>query len=106
MAYVSGSGWSDLVELQCLLIMKKLDSANFPWGMQKDLCVKLAEDLKKVGNPLTYDTLTIKVSEYKGVADHNISLTNSTNTKSLYAKYEKHSIEELELVISEMQAEV
>ena len=108
MAYKRGSGWSDITELQCLLIMKKLvrargDAENFPWFLQRDLCIALAEELMGAGSPLTHHKLTIKVSEYKGAAGYNATVPQSRNTNRLYAEYENHSIQELERVINQMQ---
>ena len=108
MPYVPGSGWNDITELQCFLIMKKLvhakgDAERFIWGMQKDLCVALAEELEAINSPLTRFTLTIKVSEYKGAAGYNEAEPKSRNTNRLYAQYENHSIQELERVINQMQ---
>ncbi len=104
MTYESGKGWSDLTELQCLRIMKILvnekgSSAKFPYGRQADLCRELVAKLKKIGNPLTYESISAKVSNYKSVAGYNQQHNTSNNTKDLYFKYEKYSVEELERVI-------
>ncbi len=108
MAYISGSGWSDLIEIQCLLIMKKLVFAkgsrvNFIKGMQKNLCVDLAEELAKIGSPLAYKEVTARVSHYKGADGHNKD-SGSVNTQRLYSKYKNYSIKELEHEITKLKA--
>ncbi len=108
MAYEYGSGWNDITELQCLLIMKKLvfikgTAEKFPRGPQADLCRELLAKLKKIGNPLTYESLSAKVSNYKSVAGYNEEHKTSENTRRLHSEYEKYTIKELELVIIKMQ---
>ncbi len=110
MAYEYGSGWNDITELKCLLIMKKLvlikgTAEKFPRGPQADFCRELVIELKKIGNPLDYGSISAKVSNYKSAAGYNEQHKTSRNTKDLYEKYKKHTIKELELVIIKMQEE-
>ncbi|MCA8835448.1 MAG: hypothetical protein K8953_10230 [Proteobacteria bacterium] len=111
MAYEYGSGWNDITELQCLLIMKKLvlikgTAEKFPRGPQADFCRELVIELKKIGNPLEYGSISAKVSNYKSAAGYNEQHNISRNTKDLQEKYKDYSVKELELVIIEMQKKI
>ncbi len=109
--YRQGSGWNDITELQCFLIMKKLviikgTAEEFPRGPQADFCRKLVMELRKIGNSLTYGSISAKVSNYKSAGGYNEDHNISINTKNLHDEYENHSVEELERVIIKMQKEI
>ena len=101
--YNHGSGWSDITELQCLLILKKLIDSNFNRGMHSRLCKELATE---INNRPPFSSLNAKVGNYKSVAGYNESSKNSRNTKILYEAYKNYSVKKLELVISKMKAKV
>ncbi len=105
MAYEYGSGWNDITELQCLLIMKKLYDKNF-YDTMADLCKELEGKCKKRKFPLKYQSIRRKVSNYKSLAQINKESNHSSNTERLYEEYKNHSVKELELVIIEMQKKI
>ena len=90
--YKKGSGWSDVTEMMCLLIFKKLEDEGFPIGRQTKLCKKMA----KMSNiNLIEGTINAKVGNYKSVAGVNNPSHASMDTKRIYKENHKLSIKEL-----------
>jgi len=80
--YREGSAWTDVMELECLLIYKILESEDFPRGKQK----KLAEDLA-ARSDLEWGSISAKVSNFKSVAGKNNHSNASKNTVRLFDEY-------------------
>lgn len=97
MAYRENSKWNDLNELKCLLIYKILDSKDFPRNKQSELCKEM-----ELISGLNYNSISAKISNYKSVAGINHESNASKNTKEIYKKYNKLSIQELELLINDI----
>ena len=103
MAYRSGSPWNDLYLLECLLILRKLESERFPRGMLSELCRELE---KNKGAPKR-GSLAMAVSnfEYLVTEGRKGLSAYSSNAKRLYEKYENHSIAQLEEAIARLRLE-
>jgi hypothetical protein len=95
--YRKDSKWNDEMELRCLLIFKKLEAAQYPRGRQLELCRELSSQ-----SGLDAGNLSAKVSNYKSVAGVNKHSNASENTISMYKKYGKLSISEIEALASLM----
>ena len=93
--YREDSGWNDLNEMRCFLILKKLKEEDFPRGMRSKLCKEIS---LINGVNLTPGTIGQKVQNYeyidtkgkKGLKGY------SSNTKRIYQKYNNTSISVLE----------
>jgi hypothetical protein len=95
MAYSKDSDWNELFELECLLILKKLELNGFPRGMQMELCNTLSKN-----SPLSKENISAKVSNYKSIAGINNKSNASKNTQIVYETYAHKSIPQLEQIIA------
>lgn len=93
--YKANSNWSDVNELKCLQILKQLIEANFPRGLQKQLCRKLSSTTN-----LKWNSISAKVSNYKSIAGLNSPSNASNNTKYFYELFGNYSSQQLEAVIN------
>jgi hypothetical protein len=93
--YRQSSEWNDKNELRCLVILKKLQEANFRRGMQIGLCREMA----RITN-LSEGNISAKVCNFKSVAGINRSSNASSNTVSIYRQYNGLSINELQQIIN------
>ena len=80
--YRSGSGWSDLNELRCLLAYKQLEEASFP----RNKLSELARDIALI-SCLDAGSVKAKIGNYKSVAGVTGKSNASKNTKLIYGKY-------------------
>lgn len=98
--YREDSGWNDLNEMRCLLILKKLEAENFPQGKQEKLCREMS---KREDINLNYDTINMKVGNYRALSPSGKKGLSgySKNTERIYKKYKDTSIKELEKIIEE-----
>jgi len=92
--YRTNSQWNEKNELRCLVILKKLQTENFPRGKQMEYCRKMSSI-----TALDEGNISAKVSNYKSVAGINNSSNASINTIELYQKYNSLSIQEIEELI-------
>ncbi len=97
--YRTGSKWNDLNELQCLLILKKLEAVNFTRNLQARLCRALSKT-----SGLSEGTLKAKVGNYKSLAGVTGDSNASTNTKALYQRYKHFSVSKLSEAIASGKA--
>ena len=95
MSYHATSNWNDVNELKCLIIYKKLDKVGFPYGMRMKLCKEICKD-----TGLEARNISAKVGNFRTVAGEKNS-NPSRNTEKIYQKYNKYSIDELNLIIKE-----
>ena len=89
-----GSGWSLRMELECFLIFKKLEAANFPRGMQTDLCNEL-----KSRSSLSSGTITAKVGNFKSEAGVSRASNSSQATKYIAENFGELSVSETEALL-------
>lgn len=83
------SGWSIRLELECFVIYKQLHASGFEYGLQADLCKKLAQS-----SGLKYSTVNAKVGNFKSEFNY-IDKTNSSNaTKYIAKKFGYMSLDE------------
>ena len=80
--YRSGSRWSDLNELRCLLAYKQLEEAKFP----RNKLSALAKEIAHVSG-LPVGSVKAKIGNYKSVAGITGHSNASQNTKSMYSQY-------------------
>ena len=97
--YREGSEWNDEMELRCLLIFKKLEVDNFRRGRQMELCKELSRS-----SGLDVGNLSAKVCNYKSVAGINKPSNASENTVSIYKKYGKLSMIEIQSLVDNFQS--
>ncbi len=88
--YRSGSGWSDLNELRCLLAYKQLEEAGFP----RNKLSELARDIALISG-LDAGSVKAKIGNYKSVAGVTGKSNASKNTKFIYGKYGHLSSDEI-----------
>ncbi len=80
--YRTGSNWSDLNELKCLLAYKKLEEAGFPRNMATELANGIALESK-----LSRSSVKAKIGNYKSVAGVTGHSNASQNTLSMYKNH-------------------
>ena len=97
MSYKENSLWNDENEIRCLIIFKKLQAENFPWGKQMRYC----REMSKITN-LDPGNISAKVSNYKSVAGVNNPSNASVNTTKIYKKYRDLSIKEVENILNDI----
>ncbi len=88
--YRSGSGWSDLNELRCLLAYKQLEEAGFP----RNKLSELARDIALISG-LDAGSVKAKIGNYKSVAGVTGQSNASKNTKLIYGQYGHLSSDEI-----------
>lgn len=93
----NGSERNEGMDIQCLIIFKRLYVEDFPRGRQIEYCRKLSQDTK-----IEADRLSARVSDFKSAAGLNQSSHASMNTVRLYKKYRHTSIRELERMLSRL----
>ncbi|WP_337841961.1 hypothetical protein [Rheinheimera sp.] len=93
--FKSESGWSLELELECFVIYKKLENAGFPYGLQTDLCEKLANRCK-----MDSGTLKAKVGNFKSERGHTEPTNSSKATKYLVEQYGSLSLKESEALLA------
>ncbi len=96
--YRKDSVWNDVLELKCLIVLKKLIEQNFKHGLRQVLCKELSKE--SVASP---GTLSAKVGNYRSLAGLARHSNYSKNSKHLYDKYKDHSVAELEQAIKLIQ---
>jgi len=96
MAYRENSKWNQKNELQCLLIFKKLQLANFPRGKQTEYCRSIERE-----TGLSVGNLSAKICNYKSIANVNAHSNSSKNSIEIYNEFGHLSIEQLESVLNE-----
>lgn len=89
------SEWNDAIDIQCLIIFKRLFVGDFPRGRQIEYCRELSKEIN-----IDAERLSARVSDYKSAAGLNQSSHASMNTTRLYKKYRHTSIKELERMLS------
>ena len=92
--YRSGSKWSDLNELKCLLAYKQLEDQNFPRNMLSDLAAEIA-----LQSGLPVGSVKAKIGNYKSVAGVTGHSNASQNTYSMYKNYGHLNSTELQKLI-------
>ena len=94
MSHKKNSGWNDINEIRCFIILKKLQESNYQ-GKFSRLSQEMS-NLKDVN--LLPGTIRMKVSNFKYLlTDGKEGLSSySKDTKRIYEKYRKHSIGDLE----------
>lgn len=80
--YRSGSGWSDINELRCLLAFKLLEEAGFPRNKLSELAREIA-----LNSGLDVGSVKAKIGNYKSVAGVTGKSNASKNTKAVYGAY-------------------
>lgn len=83
------SGWSLELELECFVIFKKLEDANFPRGMQSALCNELSKHYL-----LDSGTLKAKVGNFKSESGYTNETNASKATKYIIENYHAMSLSE------------
>ena len=96
--YRKDSEWNNEMELRCLLIFKTLEAERFPRGRQLELCRELSRR-----SSLDAENLSAKVSNYKSVAGVNKHSNASENTISMFKKYGKLSISEIDALADDQR---
>ncbi|KZN32891.1 hypothetical protein N474_14570 [Pseudoalteromonas luteoviolacea CPMOR-2] len=95
------SGWSLEIELECFVIYKQLESKGFPYGLQSELCDKLAERCK-----LDSGTLKAKVGNFKSEFGNTEPTHSSKATKYIAMNYGSMSLKESEALLTGYQLAV
>ena len=96
MSYRVNSNWNEKNEIRCLIILKKLQEANFPRGKQMEHCREIS-----ITANLDPTNISAKVSNFKSVAGINNYSNASANTIEIFKKYGSFSIHELKRIINE-----
>ena len=91
------SGWDEGIELQCLIIFKRLFVEDFPRGKQIEYCRDLSTELN-----ISADRLSARVRNFKAAAGMNETCEASAHTIRFYNKHRHTSIDELETMLSRL----
>lgn len=91
MSYRAWSLWNEKNELRCLIIFRRLQAANFPRGMQMDLC----REMSRVTG-LDPRSISAKVCNFKSLAGVNRASNASRNTVEIHQRYRFWLLRELE----------
>lgn len=89
------SGWTLEMEIRCFVILKQLEEAKFPRGLQTDLCNELASKFD-----FSVETLKAKVGNFKSEAGYTGDTNASKATKYLIENYGSLSNGEAEALLS------
>ena len=92
--YSKNSNWNDNAELQCLMAYKLLKEADFPRGMQIQICDNLSSKLN-----ISKGSLSAKIANYKSVAGDNKSSNASKNTIYFFSQFHHVTVNQLREII-------
>jgi len=92
--YNDSSLWNEENEIRSLIIMKRLQDEGFPRGRQMELC----REMSRITG-LDPANISAKVGNYKSLAGINKSSHASVNSKNVYERYGRLTIDALEAMV-------
>lgn len=90
-----GSGWSLELELECFIIFKELEEAEFPRGLQSSRCEELSRRCQ-----LASGTLKAKVGNFKSERGHTEVSNSSLATKYIVKHFGDLNLKEARALLA------